>query len=188
MKNTEYRPYSVKNNQLEGQETAAPAAPSPDTRFGFKTGGYNFLIPQDMHSEVLARPAIFPLFNSPTLFIGLTNVRGSFLPVYNLASILTLKTADPAPPSANGTLKNRKTVCSTDYTIILGENEEAVGIAVDEIPLSLSMNHAEPLVEVPGFPPPMAGSIQGGYKIKGDCWLHFNYKTLFHQLIESFSH
>lgn len=89
--------------------------------FSFGVGQHNFLVESTCSCEVFAEAAVAPVPNAPECMLGLFNVRGSLIPVYQLHSSLEV----PFP----------KKKC----IFVVGKAERAIGLLIDSLPVSLAM-------------------------------------------------
>ena len=108
----------VQNNDLAGALTYANIADAANTNssirikhYGFNVADYNFLVEQGLYCELLTTFQIAPLPNSPIHFLGLTNVRGNLIPVYQLEPILNITPLKNYYVLVLGTLANAAALC-----------------------------------------------------------------------------
>lgn len=97
--------------------------------FGFSINGEEFVVSARHFCEVFCDIPVAPLPNSPDILLGLVNLRGLLLPVYQLHSYLTGNA-----PAANGQKTSRKKI-----VLVIGKGERAVGLLIDSLPVSLSI-------------------------------------------------
>ena len=151
---------------------AAETAVAPQkqiNQFGFKAGGYNFLLAPGCYSEVLFSTAVSKFPNSPPFFAGLTNVRGNLLPVYHLEQAI-----------GNGAQRR-----ATKYILVIGKSESAVGVIVDELPKNLNLTNAAELAPLPNLPTALAAIVTTGYLLDGNCWVDFDHEHFFDHILNS---
>jgi chemotaxis signal transduction protein len=104
-----------------GSISAVTFEPDRERYFSFNLASYSFAVNASHFCEVFVAPAIAPLPNAPEILLGLCNVRGILVPVYQLHGLLHQNI--PA---------HRTIFC-------IGKGEHAVGILTDNLPSSVSL-------------------------------------------------
>jgi chemotaxis signal transduction protein len=94
----------------------------PEPFLGFVIGSYSFLVSAKCFCEVFVDTPIASLPNAPESLVGLSNIRGVLLPVYQLHSAMNLNL-----PKKN-------------IIFCIGKGDSAIGILIDVLPVSLSLN------------------------------------------------
>ena len=104
-----------------------PVAPDakPETFFGFSIGTYHFMVAASCFCEVFVDTAIASIPNAPSCLVGLSNVRGVLMPIYQLHSALDLE------------LPKKLIIFA------VGKGESAVGILIDSLPISLLLSSSQ---------------------------------------------
>ncbi len=150
----------------EGMHLAtAQVRPDARLRYGFRVGTLGLLIPPDTESEVLAAPQITALPRAPASFLGLINLRGNLVPIYELRTLLRLeKGLDSA-----GAL-----------TLVLGQGTMAVGLAIDDYPVALA--GLRPHSSAPPAPEGLQEHVSGSYVLNDNIWLEFDHGTFFNEV------
>lgn len=99
-------------------------------RFGYRVGSLSFLIPLGAGSEVvpLSSPAAIP--NSPDWLLGIVNLRGSLVPVFDLARLVGVDGERPVARVGAGDAKT--------MILVLGKSERAAGLLIEGLPVALS--------------------------------------------------
>jgi len=100
-------------------------------RYGFIAAGVHWFVPAGLYSELLTHCKIAPLPNAPAHVLGLTNVRGNLVPVYQLEPLVDLPSVAPS------------------YVLVLGELSHAAGLVVAAKPQPIPEDR---LQEVSGDP------------------------------------
>jgi len=146
---------------------AAPAAHKAEkrARYGFRVGALGLLIDPDAGSEVLTMPQIAPLPGTPSGFLGLTNLRGNLVPVYDLRMLLGIA------PRAAGT---------EALVLVFGAGEQSLGVLIDGYPVVLP--GLRPLADFPQLPEALQKHVPTGYVQDGAVWLEFDYGTFFDEI------
>lgn len=97
--------------------------------FGFSINGEEFVVSARYFCEVFTDIPIASLPNSPSILLGLVNLRGLLLPVYQLHEYLL------ANSPAAGWQKTSRKKC----VLVIGKGERAIGLLIDALPASLSL-------------------------------------------------
>jgi len=134
-------------------------------RYGFRIGDLGLLINPDVGSEVLSMPQVATLPNTPPGFLGLINLRGNLVPVYELRVLLDL------PPRPAGV---------TAMVLVFGKDDRAVGITIEGYPDALL--DLIPMPHLPALSDLLRKHVSAGF-IKDDIvWLDFNHNTFFEEI------
>ncbi|MDG4553054.1 MAG: chemotaxis protein CheW [Candidatus Competibacter sp.] len=135
-------------------------------RYGFWIGDFGLLINQNTTSEVLERWVVYPLPNVSSWFLGLINLRGNLVPVFDVKRFLQLE---------EGSREKR-------WLLILDQGAGAVGLFIDGLPQPASTRHALP--RLPPLPAVLRLHIAGGYMQDDRTWLEFDHRSFFQSLGE----
>ncbi len=139
------------------------------TRYGYKISGMTFLIAEETVSEVIQRPNIFNLPNSPVWIEGLINIRGNIIPVMNINSFINNSVASSNVEKVANILVLNKT-----------DDKSALAIAIDDLPVSLESDESE---SVPfNYPDKLQDYIEKGINNNSINWVEFNLQKLFKKL------
>lgn len=132
--------------------------------YGFSIDTLNLLAPQGLYCELLTGNAVSPLPNSPNHFLGLTNVRGNLVPVYQLEPMLEL-----AP-------------LKSFYTLIFGHPASAAGLVIKKKPQPVDITDLEGNSASDALPDILNKIITRSYRINEQEWHVINHVALFKQL------
>jgi twitching motility protein PilI len=151
----------------EGMHLAAAGDAPQETqiRYGFRVGTLGLLVPIEAGSEVLDLPPIASIPATPAGFLGLINLRGNLVPLYELRTLLHLD------PRKGGT---------APLALVFGKGDLAVGVLIDGFPVALST-----LREVPHLPPipdALQDHVHAAYLKDDDVWLEFNHGSFFDEV------
>ncbi len=144
------------------------SSPSPDksprpARHAFRVGGLRLLVPQGALCEVVDMPPIARLPNTARWLLGIANLRGAVVPVFNLAQALGLASASPADARL----------------LVIGEGESAIGVVIEALP-TLERFGPEQRVGAPkGLPAMLEGCVTDCFAGDGDHWIEFAHERLF---------
>ena len=129
-------------------------------RFGFNIGRYNFVLAKTMTTEILLKPTIYRIPNSPGWVFGMVNLRSNILPVIDLSQ----------------TLGTRYVNNPGDFVLVIDKGKESVAILIDALPkLLINPLAAQKLGEANYS---MSNFIQPGVYVKGDIWDQLDVKGL----------
>ncbi len=113
-------------------------------REAFHIGGLPLMIRYEHGSELTDLPAVHQVPNAPDWFMGMTNLHGALLPVFDLAGYLGLQ----AP-------RQRKPLM-----LVLGHGAQAAGVLVDDLPRRLRFDEPQRLADAP-VPAGLEGCVTG---------------------------
>lgn len=106
---------------MSGSTSGVNPGTDRERYFSFNLANYSFAVNASHFCEVFVAPAIAPLPNAPDILMGLFNVRGILVPVYQLHGMLHQDV--PA---------HRTVFC-------IGKGEHTVGILTDNLPSSVNL-------------------------------------------------
>lgn len=132
--------------------------------YGVCMGGYNILAPQGLYCELLTGVQIAPLPNSPAHFLGLTNVRGNLIPVYQLEPLLNI----PNPKQT--------------YVLLMGTLPNAGAVVVTSKPTQFdlaTLQRSEPSEPLPDI---LQCALTATYQYQQSYWYAIDHISLFNQL------
>ncbi len=146
-----------------------PAATS--VRYGFRLANLGLLIAPQTHSEVLEPLAIFPLPNTPSWFLGLCNLRGNIVPVYDLEGVFKMQGDDQ----------------EKRYLMVLGKAEQSVGLLIRGLPQPQMLDMDQVMANQPPLPERLREFAANAYMIDQQVWVEFDHKAFFQSLVEQYS-
>ena len=129
-------------------------------RYGFKIGSLGLLIQPGVGSEVMQMPTVWTLPGAPPWLLGLINLRGSLVSVFDLKLALGLE----SHPS------NTKRL-----VLVFDQGDKAVGILIDDFPKPLAGLNL--LSNLPHLPTALDGHVHAGYVKDEMIWLEFDHGT-----------
>jgi len=146
----------------------APAAPLPDdiVRQAFRIGRMRLLAPFAAASELVEMPGVYPLPRMPENLLGLMNLHGRIVPLFDLA-----KSFDTTH------LAREKRM-----VLVIGHGDEAAGIVIDGLPRRLVFRPEHQIIS-PALPAAVADAVIATYVQGSDAWFEFNYASLLEQLV-----
>jgi len=157
-------------------ELAALAAPPGTTeenpneivRQAFRIGHMRLLAPFATASELVEMPNVYPLPRMPANLLGLVNLHGRIVPLFDLADLLETQHA----PREKRML------------LVMGHGDAAAGIVINGLPRRMAFA-PEAQILPPALPAAAAAALVATYAHGADAWFEFNYAQLLDQLVSS---
>ena len=153
-------------------ELAALGGPAPVenpndiVRQAFRIGHMRLLAPFATASELVEMPNVYPLPRMPANLLGLVNLHGRIVPLFDLAALFETQH-----------LPREKRML-----LVIGHGEAAAGIVIDGLPRRLVFQPENEIV-TPALPEAAAGASVATYVNGQDAWFEFNYAQLLDQLV-----
>lgn len=154
-------------------ELAALAAPPASAenadaivRQAFRIGHMHLLAPFATASELVEMPNVFPLPRMPANLLGLVNLHGRIVPLFDLAPLFE---TEHAP-------REKRMV------LVIGHGNDAAGIVIDGLPRRLVFQ-PESRIVTPALPAAASGAALATYLAGKDAWFEFDYAQLLDQLV-----
>ena len=135
--------------------------------YGFRVATIRLLISVQTHSEVMEPLPIFPLPNTPPWFLGLSNLRGNIVPVYDLEEIFNIHGDDQ----------------EKRYLMVLGKSDKAVGQLIRGLPHQLVLKKEQVMTNQPPLPKRLREFASKVYMIDQQAWVEFDHKRFFQTLV-----
>lgn len=136
-------------------------------RLGFHVGNIGLLIAEQAVSELREMVTLCAIPNTAGWLLGLINLRGNLVPVFDLNMLLGLE------PSSE---KKKRML------LILGQGEEAGGVVIDDLPIHIALTSADRLETLPPLPATIKPFATIAYEKNGDVWFNFDHKGFFESL------
>lgn len=149
---------------LEGG-VAQNADSKPESFFGFAIGHVQFMVAATCFCEVFVDTAIAAVPNAPSSLVGLSNVRGVLMPIYQLHSLL------------NSPLTKKPII----FTI--GKGDSSVGLLIDRLPTSLSLAAYQREAVTKQESPLLRQLVKASYFANQNHWLLLDGNALGAQLL-----
>lgn len=148
---------------------AAPVEENPDAivRQGFRVGHMHLAAPFAVASELTEMPNVYPLPRMPDDLLGLVNLHGRIVPLFDLASLF--ETAH---------LPREKRML-----LVIGHGNDAAGIVIDGLPRRVVFSPDDRIV-APALPAAAAGAVTATYLQGKDAWFEFDYAQLLDHLVK----
>ena len=127
-------------------------------RYGYRMAGCGFLVGAQVPSEVVIAPAIFPVPKAPEWVLGLANISGFIVPVFDLWKFVCTRR-----PERNG--------CTV---LVLNLGVAAVGLVIDNLPKPVPLD-SQPIRTLPAAPA-LQPFLSGGVHAFGCEWWEFDHQ------------
>ena len=151
--------------------TDTPVAAEPSVFFrGIRVAGMNLLFDMSVICEIIDRPAVARVPNTPAWLLGLANHRGVVVPVFDLARAFAV-----------GRAAQRNT---SRRLLVIGTGEAAVAVITDELPLHIGFTASDLREDGAPLPAALAQYLIGRYQKDAVDWFMFDYLGFFEGLAE----
>ena len=154
-------------------ELAALGAPGPAevnpndiVRQAFRIGHVRLLAPFATASELVEMPNVYPLPRMPANLLGLVNLHGRIVPLFDLA-----------PLFETTHLPREKRML-----LVIGHGDAAAGILIDGLPRRLVFQPENEIIP-PALTAAAATAVVAAYSQGDDAWFEFDYAQLLDQLV-----
>jgi twitching motility protein PilI len=146
---------------------AVEVHPNDIVRQAFRIGGMRLLAPFTASSELVEMPNVYPLPRMPENLLGLVNLHGRIVPLFDLAALFETQH-----------LPREKRM-----VLVFGHGNDAAGVVIDGLPRRLVFTPDTQILP-PALPAAAAGSLVATYKQGTDAaWFEFDYASLLDQLV-----
>jgi twitching motility protein PilI len=151
-------------------EPSAHAAESAAIRYGYRIGDIGLLVGENVGCEVIPAPPIARIPTTPRWLLGVANLRGGLVPIFDLRALLEVPSGHKADDR---------------FGLIFDRGEHAVGILVSEHPVSLT--RLEPLVQPPPLPAAVRDFVATAFHHGHSVWLEFDHRRFFESIAQHMS-
>jgi len=134
------------------------------SRYGYRIAGCGFLVAERVLSEVVIAPTLYPVPKAPEWLLGLTNVRGNIVPVFDLWKFVRTR------------IPERQTLT----VLVLDLGREAVGLVIDNLPTPVPLDSQ--VVHTPPSAPALQPFLGQGLNALGCEWWEFDYQSFLARL------
>ena len=150
---------------LTAPASAVEESPDAIVRQGFRIGAMRFAVPFAIASELTEMPNVYPLPRMPANLLGLVNLHGRIVPVFDLANLF----------ETTHLPREKRMV------LVFGHGNDAAGIVIDGLPRRMAFA-PESQVTPPTLPAAAAGAVRAAWSMGNDTWFEFDYAQLLDQL------
>ncbi len=144
----------------------APEDPDDIVRQAFRIGHMRLLAPFATASELVEMPNVYPLPRMPANLLGLVNLHGRIVPLFDLAALFETQH-----------LPREKRML-----LVIGHGDAAAGIVIDGLPRRMVFRSENEILP-PALSAAAATAVVATYAHGQDAWLEFNYAQLLDQLV-----
>ena len=137
-------------------------------RQGFCIGSLKLMIPYAEGSELTDLPTVYRLPNAPRWFIGMANLHGMLVPVFDLARQFGIEYELPKKP----------------MLLVLAHGADAAGVVIDSLPQRLKFS-VEHLADDATMPEAIAPVVLRTALIDGQLWFDLDSRALLARLEQS---
>ncbi|MEO8654099.1 MAG: chemotaxis protein CheW [Ramlibacter sp.] len=134
-------------------------------REGFRLGELHLMIHYADGNELTDLPPVYRLPRAPAWFLGMSNLHGTLVPVFDPAELFGVAHASQAKP----------------MLLVLGHGDEKAGLVIDGLPLRLRFTAAD-RIEDAAVPAALAQCVDHAYWHEGLDWLDLRVDALLHSL------
>ena len=145
---------------------AAEEDPNLIVRQAFRIGHVRLLAPFATASELVEMPNVYPLPRMPANLLGLVNLHGRIVPLFDLAALFETQH-----------LPREKRML-----LVIGHGNDAAGMVIDGLPRRMAFAPESRIVP-PALPERAAAAIVTAYLAGSDTWFEFDYTLLLDQLV-----
>ena len=147
---------------------SAGAEPHPDqiVRQAFRIGQLHLLAPFEVSSELTEMPTVYPLPRMPANLLGLVNLHGRIVPLFDLAALFE---TEHMPREKR-------------MLLVIGHGNDAAGIVIDGLPRRMVFMPEAKIIP-PALPAAAAGAVRASYLAGNVAWYEFDYAQLLDQLV-----
>ena len=147
---------------------ALPPLEKSDTqvRIGFRIGGTSLLLPPGTLTEVMSPIPTYRLPNTPAWCLGLINVRGNLLPLFEIHKLI------------------RENPAKRPQLLILGSGAEAAGILIDNLPFSVDLPPTGTVTGRPGSHSLLESHLGEYWRHEGEILMEIDHLSLLHRLVQ----
>lgn len=151
---------------LAGAQAPAEARPDDVVRQAFRIGQMRLLAPFATASELVEMPNVYPLPRMPANLLGLVNLHGRIVPLFDLAALFETQH-----------LPREKRM-----VLVFGHGNDAAAVVIDGLPRRLVFR-PEARIITPALPAAAAGAAIATFVQGPDAWFEFDYALLLEQLV-----
>ncbi|HTU65709.1 MAG TPA: chemotaxis protein CheW [Steroidobacteraceae bacterium] len=153
---------------LTAPAAAVEEAPDAIVRQAFRIGQMHLVATFATASELVEMPNVYPLPRMPEHLLGLVNLHGRIVPLFDLAALFETEH-----------LPREKKML-----LVIGHGNDAAGLVIDGLPRRAVFSPDDQIIP-PALPAAATNSVIGCYLQGKDAWFEFNYASLLDQLVST---
>lgn len=149
--------------ELAALVPSPPEHRNPDeiVRQAFRIGHMRLLAPFDEASELTEMPNVYPLPRMPANLLGLVNLHGRIVPLFDLAALFETEH-----------LPREKRM-----VLVFGHGDDAAGIVIDGLPGRMVFLPSDQIIP-PALPAGATHAVRATYLSGDDAWFEFDFAQL----------
>ena len=151
---------------LAGPAAAVEEDPSLVVRQAFRIGQLRLVAPFATASELVEMPNVYPLPRMPDNLLGLVNLHGRIVPLFDLANLF----------ETTHLPREKRMV------LVFGHGDSAAGVVIDGLPRRIVFSPDDQIIP-PALPAGAAAAVTATYLQGKDAWFEFNYLQLLDHLV-----
>jgi purine-binding chemotaxis protein CheW len=151
--------------KLVGGQAPAEAAPDDIVRQAFRIGQMRLVAPFTTASELVEMPTVYPLPRMPANLLGLVNLHGRIVPLFDLADLF----------ETTHTPREKRMV------LVFGHGNDAAAVVIDGLPRRMVFRPEQRII-TPALPVKAADAAVATFLHGSESWFEFNYALLLEQL------
>lgn len=137
-------------------------------RLGFYIGNIGLLIGENVVSELTEMSSICPIPNTASWLVGLINLRGNLIPVFDLYTLLGIERDVSA---------RKRTIL-----LIMGQGDAAGALVLENLPVHIIFTESDKLESLPLLPDVLKTFTTSGFEKNGEIWFNFDHAGFFQSL------
>jgi len=145
---------------------AAEEDPNLIVRQAFRIGHMRLLAPFATASELVEMPNVYPLPRMPANLLGLVNLHGRIVPLFDLAALF----------------ETQHMPREKRMLLVIGHGNDAAGIVIDGLPRRMAFAPESRIVP-PALPAGAASAVSAAYLEGSNAWFEFDYSQLLDLLV-----
>ncbi len=157
---------------LNTLSTSTQSASIFSQRQGFRLNNYNLMVKFEDGNQISEVPSIYPLPNAPRWFLGMSNINGQTIPVFNLKEYFGIADHDKDNQQLGHEWRiNDKTTLDkkTPMLFVIQQGNNATGIIIDGLLERLDINDSklQPNINLPNK---LQHCIHDTYLLNKELW------------------
>ena len=145
---------------------AAEEDPNLIVRQAFRIGHMRMLAPFATARELVEMPNVYPLPRMPANLLGLVNLHGRIVPLFDLAALF----------------ETQHMPREKRMLLVIGHGNNAAGIVIDGLPRRMAFAPESRIVP-PALPAGAATAVSAAYLEGSNAWFEFDYSQLLDLLV-----
>ncbi len=145
-------------------------------RQGFRINNYNLMVKFEDGNQISEIPSIYPLPNAPNWFLGMSNINGQTIPVFDLKEYFGiaqyLEDGQQLEHDPH-TIDNKKTIDKKPMLFVIQQGDNATGIVIDGLLERLDIDDSKIQANI-NLPSKLQHCINDSYLLNKELWYDLN--------------